>query len=77
MVVAKHEAVAAYASNLAKQILECLSVPVHWDGHWLKLSASIGIAFASHRNPDAILSLADDALYLAKRNGKNRSVISE
>ncbi|RYZ80228.1 MAG: sensor domain-containing diguanylate cyclase [Proteobacteria bacterium] len=77
VVVAKHQAIAAYASNLAKQILECLSVPVHWDGHRLKLSASIGIAFASHQSPDAILSLADDALYLAKRNGKNRSVISE
>ena len=76
VVVAKHKAITDYAPELAKLILQGISVPVLWSGHALTLSASIGVAFGSGDSPDAILSLADDALYAAKRLGKNRSVIS-
>jgi len=46
----------------------------------VRITASIGLAVldrGAHRNPDALLSEADSALYKAKRIGKNRLVAGE
>ena len=77
IIVARHVSISEYACELAKCILESLREPVLWDGRVLTFEASIGIAVANGNNPDAMLSLADKALYLAKRSGKNRFVMGE
>lgn len=47
--------------------------------HYRQISCtvSIGLSIGSHRrlNPDTLLNTADQALYAAKRNGKNQAVL--
>lgn len=47
------------------------------DGESTRLSASIGVVTVSHGNVpdlDSLIALADDAMYRAKRGGRNRVV---
>ena len=39
------------------------------------VTASLGVACSSHGAPEALVREADDALYLAKENGRNRVVV--
>jgi diguanylate cyclase (GGDEF)-like protein len=47
---------------------------VEWNGHGLKLTASVGVAARwPHENtPNETIERADKALYAAKRGGRNR-----
>lgn len=52
--------------------------PVIYDGKTIKVTATFGIS--SSRNfstPEAVLSNADEYLYIGKQNGKDRLVVSE
>lgn len=61
------------ATQVADKILQCLSTPVQRGPLSLQVSASIGIALYPHdgTSADALLTLADDAMYQAKSRGKN------
>jgi diguanylate cyclase (GGDEF)-like protein/PAS domain S-box-containing protein len=61
------------ATVLANRILEIVAKPFDINGNQLAIGASIGIAMApEHGNsPDALLKMADLALYRVKSNGRN------
>jgi diguanylate cyclase (GGDEF)-like protein/PAS domain S-box-containing protein len=66
----------ARASAIAAQILDSLEQP--WDLQGYAISASIGVATTgAHRESvEDILRRADEAMYDAKRQGKNRFVLA-
>ena len=61
-----------------QQLLDALVEPVVWKGEALAITASIGVTIHSAAgssgadSADALLRLADAAMYQAKRQGKNR-----
>ncbi|OPL18776.1 MAG: hypothetical protein AVO35_13040 [Candidatus Aegiribacteria sp. MLS_C] len=62
------------ASGLAERLRRSLEETRHTlsDGTDLKVTCSIGVAEASCRNVEELIAVADAALYLAKRSGRNR-----
>jgi diguanylate cyclase (GGDEF)-like protein len=57
--------------------IEALHVP-RLDGNGvLRITASLGVASAADGDKDFLISEADNALYAAKRGGKNRTVTAE
>ena len=66
------------AERLAGEIIEAVNRPVAIGGTEAHVGASIGIALApAHAdNPAALLELADQAMYRAKKGGKNRFVMA-
>lgn len=66
------------AGRIAKRLIDAVGLPMEMDGHDCRLGASIGIALAPGHGvqPDTLLMLADDAMYEAKRFGKNRFVVA-
>ena len=65
---------------IAERLLEVLRAPYDLDGmhgRRLSLSASVGIALACSGTADELLRSADLALYRAKRDGRDRSVLFE
>lgn len=58
---------------LAEKMIELINEPITLDGFELRVSASIGIAFYPEHGQDSdkLLKLADDAMYVAKKGGKN------
>lgn len=66
--------------NLAFKVLDYMATPFTIKGKPVTVSASIGIALstgdAHYDVPEALIDRADQALYQAKREGKNRFSIS-
>jgi diguanylate cyclase (GGDEF)-like protein/PAS domain S-box-containing protein len=66
----------ADVERLADALIESIGAPFCLDGHEVRVTASIGVAFSS---PDStakeLLSNADLAMYHAKAGGKNRQVV--
>ena len=67
--------------NVADIVLEEVCSVTSIAGQAIKISASIGIAWLSSIprmlwKPDTLLAAADDAMYAAKRSGKNRYCIA-
>jgi diguanylate cyclase (GGDEF)-like protein len=62
------------AAHLADRLLAAFQVPLHADGHELKITVSIGIALypAHATTAEALHRAADTALYCAKAAGRNR-----
>ncbi|WP_341663963.1 diguanylate cyclase domain-containing protein [Vibrio sp.] len=56
-------------SEKSKQLLEAISLPLEFNGHKLKVGASIGVSyFPDHtRNKEVLVNLADEAMYRAKQ----------
>lgn len=66
------------AERLAESVLAAVNLPVYIDGNEAHVGASIGIALApaDADQPAALMELADQAMYRAKRGGKNRFVFA-
>jgi diguanylate cyclase (GGDEF)-like protein len=58
----------------ARMAIEALEVPRLDGGGPLKITASVGAAATSDGNKDELIAAADSALYVAKHEGKNRTV---
>lgn len=69
---------AEMAGIVAARLIEAVGQPMDMKECTCQLGASIGIALtrADFTQPDLLLSLADDAMYEAKRQGKNRFVVA-
>ena len=64
------------AARVAARVADALNQPFHLDQHKCKISASIGISLYPRNGKDGetLLKRADEAMYQAKRTGKNRFV---
>jgi diguanylate cyclase (GGDEF)-like protein len=63
------------ACNLAERIRNCIAeAPVRINSLEIWLTASIGAATKTEKTPDvlALFKMADEAMYLAKKSGRNR-----
>lgn len=60
--------------QILERLMQNISTPVQWDGQWIAVSASIGVAFyqVDGESGDTLLRHADQAMYVAKQAGKNR-----
>lgn len=74
VVLAEEVKGAVDAERISGKILMALSEPVAWEGEGLVVGASIGLALYPEQacSADALLTVADDAMYVAKSAGKNR-----
>ncbi len=69
-----HEPVQVRA--VAEKILRQVALPIPLHGESVHLTASIGIGlYPEHGGGDGLIRAADHAMYLAKRQGKNRFVV--
>jgi diguanylate cyclase (GGDEF)-like protein len=63
----------SYATRLAERARTAIAQPIAFANNAVEITASIGIAIASHPDTaDALLRRADDAMYLAKTRGRNQ-----
>lgn len=65
------------AECVANRICRLISQPIDLNGHEVQLSASIGISFVPQDGymPEELIKKADQAMYEAKRTGKNKLYI--
>jgi diguanylate cyclase (GGDEF)-like protein len=65
-------------NQIAKKIIESISIPVELEGHTVRVGASIGISSFPLHATDVItlMSTADSAMYVAKGKGKNNFSIA-
>lgn len=63
------------AAQVASKILHTLSLPFDLEGHSAQVGASIGVALLTPATPDidTVLGQADNAMYMAKAEGKGRA----
>ena len=63
----------AAAATLAQRVIELIAEPFSIESHEFNIGTSIGIALAPEQgtDPDALLKMADMALYRAKSDGRN------
>ena len=66
------------AQEIAERLRSAIEdLDIHWEGNTIKITASFGVAVAPGVTPSNDLFVqADAALYAAKRNGRNRVVLS-
>jgi diguanylate cyclase (GGDEF)-like protein len=63
----------SYATRLAERLRTAIAQPIALANDAVEITASIGIAIASHPDTaDSLLRRADDAMYLAKTRGRNQ-----
>lgn len=64
------------AASIAEQLLSCFTQPFSMEEHEITIGASIGISVLSDDNFEGsdLLRQADNAMYAAKRNGKNQAM---
>ena len=58
----------------ARRAIERLQIPVQDGGGAIEITASIGVAATTAAGKEELIAAADNALYAAKREGKNRTV---
>ena len=65
--------------RIGKSIVESVKKPIQWKGEEVSVSASIGIALQRSDGISAgqLIRKADQAMYEAKRNGKNQYALAE
>lgn len=61
------------AERIAAKLIDAISHPISYEGHAIKVGASIGIALYPDHGVTStdLLKLADAAMYTVKRSGKN------
>jgi diguanylate cyclase (GGDEF)-like protein/PAS domain S-box-containing protein len=64
------------ATQIANRVLDVLTFPFEVDTSILHVGASIGAAMSDGQDGGQLLRRADEAMYEAKRTGKNRVVIA-
>lgn len=66
------------AEGVAQKIIDAMTPPVRVQGRMLEVTTSIGIVVSGADEPDGatLTARADDALYRAKRAGRNRFAVS-
>jgi diguanylate cyclase (GGDEF)-like protein len=68
-------------ATIARRVLEtCPECLARWEGSSIRIAASIGVAQWSPlvgAHPERLIAAADQALYSAKKQGKNRCVVHE
>jgi diguanylate cyclase (GGDEF)-like protein len=62
------------AEETAQRISSALCIPFQVMGQSFQMTASIGVAHASHGAEENLLDAADTAMHFAKRSGRNQSV---
>jgi diguanylate cyclase (GGDEF)-like protein len=64
-------------AGVAQKILRAIDRPIEVDGKPVHVTASIGISFFPEdaEEPETLIHLADEAMYEAKRAGKNRIAV--
>ena len=79
LVVLNNLAVAHYAGDVARKILQALAMPLAYGEHQLTVGASIGIAlFPDHAQElNELKRAADKAMYAVKASGKNGVAFAE
>jgi diguanylate cyclase (GGDEF)-like protein len=67
------------AQSLAQRVIDAIATPFEILGHSVIVSASVGVALASHHgeNPDRLIKYADMALFEAKRTGRGQCYFFE
>ncbi len=62
-----------HAGITANRIIKAITKPIPWQGGSVGVSASLGISVAPSdgMEPDELLKKADEAMYVAKKSGKN------
>jgi diguanylate cyclase (GGDEF)-like protein/PAS domain S-box-containing protein len=65
--------------TVAETLIKAVAEPYKWESEEIKISASIGIAlYPDHGvSPQALVNLADQAMYEIKRQGKNNYAFAE
>ena len=78
VVVLQNVADTETAGAVATRLIDVVGQPMELKGNACQMGASIGIALtpAHALGPDDLLTLADNAMYEAKRFGKNRFVVA-
>ena len=66
------------AENVARKLVEALRPPMLLGGTLVQVSTSIGLALleTGDDDPDRLMRRADEALYAAKRGGRDRYAVS-
>lgn len=65
------------ALQIAKRLIDALAAPIRSSAGEHPIGVSIGISHSrNYDNPTAMVNAADDAMYSAKNNGRNRAVIA-
>jgi diguanylate cyclase (GGDEF)-like protein/PAS domain S-box-containing protein len=67
----------AESDSVLSRMLESVSTTLRVENKLLKITASIGVTFypLDNASPDQLLRHADQAMYIAKQKGKNRSYV--
>ncbi|WP_169727878.1 diguanylate cyclase domain-containing protein [Desulfovibrio inopinatus] len=62
-----------HAGLTANRLIKAITQPLQWGEHLIGVSASLGVAVCPTHDddPEGLLKKADDAMYLAKKSGKN------
>lgn len=79
VVLLPHAGTLSEVFEIAERLVQWVSEPILFNGHACHVSASIGIAIYPDNGDhvDDMLKAADDAMYVAKREGKNKIVLAE
>ena len=74
IVAIRHIKTVDVAAHVAGKIIASIGSPYEIDGHQIHISTSVGISMYTSGDwtAEGLIKAADDALYIAKRAGKNR-----